>query len=61
LRVLRKDRPLELAQALAWLDAQHFDQRAARVLVGLQGVRLALRAVERQHQLRPQMLPVRVL
>jgi hypothetical protein len=27
LRVLRKDRPLELAQALAWLDAQLFDQR----------------------------------
>ena len=37
------------------------DQRPARVLVGLEGVRLAVGSVEREHQLRAQPLPVRVL
>ena len=41
-RVLREDRPLELAQPLARLDAELLDQRPARVLVGLQRVRLAV-------------------
>ena len=60
-RVLREDRLLELAQPLARLDAELLDQRPARVLVGLQRVGLAVRAVEGQHQLRPQALPVGVL
>ena len=41
-RVLREYRPLELAEPLARLDAQLLDQRPARVLVGLQRVRLAV-------------------
>ena len=37
---------------LAWLDPQLLDQRPASVLVDLQRIRLALAAVEREHQLR---------
>ena len=50
--VLRKHRRLELPEPLAGLDAQLLDQRPARVLVGLEGVRLAVGSVEREHQLR---------
>ena len=60
-RVLGEYRPLELAQTLAGLDAELLDQRPARVLVGLQRVGLAVGAVEREHQLRPQALAVGVL
>ena len=60
-RVLGEDRPLQLAQPLARLDAELVDERAARVLVGLQRVGLAVAAVEREHVLRPQPLAVRVL
>jgi hypothetical protein len=54
-------RPLELAQTLSRLDPQFVDQCPAGVLVGLQRVRLAVAAVEGQHQLRPQTLSVGVL
>ena len=57
-RILREYRPLELAQPLARLDPQLLDQCPAGVLVGLQRVRLAVRAVEREHQLRAEPLPV---
>jgi hypothetical protein len=60
-RVLRQDRALQLPQPLARLDAQLLDQLAAGVLVGLQRVGLAVRAVEREHQLRAQPLAERVL
>ena len=60
-RVLREYRPFELAQPLARLDPQLLDQRPAGVLVGLQRIGLAVRAVEGQHQLRPQTLPIGVL
>ena len=60
-RILREDRPLERAQPLARLDPELVDERAARVLVGLQRVGLAVAAVEREHQLAAQPLAVRVL
>ena len=59
--VLREYRPLKLAEPLARLDAKLPDQCPAGVLVGLQRVRLTLRAVQRQHQLRAQPLPVGVI
>ena len=60
-RVLGEDRPLQLAQALARLDAELLDERVAGVLVGLQRVGLAVAAVEREHLLGPQALAVGVL
>ena len=60
-RILREHRALELAQPLARLDAELLDERAPRVLVGLQRVGLAVGAVEREHQLGAQPLAVRVL
>jgi hypothetical protein len=60
-RVLGEDRALEPAQSLARLDAQLVDQRPARVLVGLERVGLPVRAVQGEHQLCPQPLPVRML
>ena len=60
-RVLRQDLALELAQMLAGLDPEVADQRPARVRVGLQRLRLAVGAVEGEHQERPQPLPVGVL
>jgi hypothetical protein len=59
--VLREDRPLELAQPLARLDTRLLDQGPACLLVGLQRFRLAVAAVERQHQLGAQTLAVGVL
>ena len=60
-RVLGEDCAFEPAQSLAGLDAQLVDQRPARVLVGLQRVSLPVRAIEGQHQLRPQPLAVGML
>ena len=59
--ILGQNGLLELAQALAGLDPELLDQGAARVLVGLQRVRLAIAAVERKHQLRPQALSIGML
>ena len=61
LRVVRQHGRLELPQPLARLDPELLDQRPARVLVGLQRVRLPVRPVQREHQLRAQALPVRML
>ena len=60
-RVLREDGAFELAEALARLDAELVDERAPCVLVGLQRVRLAVAAEQREHQLGAQTLAVRVL
>jgi hypothetical protein len=60
-RVLREDRALQLAEAVARLDSQLLDQPAPRVLVRLQGVRLTVAAVEGEHQLRAQVLAVGML
>ena len=59
--VLGEDRALERAQPLARLDPQFVHERAPRVLVGAEGVGLAVAAVQREHQLRPQALAVRIL
>ena len=57
-RILGEDRALQLPQALARLDPQSLDQAPSGVVVGLQRVRLPVAAVEREHQLRPESLPV---
>ena len=49
-RVLAQDPRLQVLQAPARLDAELADERAARVLVGLERLRLAARAVEGLHQ-----------
>ena len=49
-RVLAQDPRLQLLQAPAGLDAELVDERAARILVGLERLRLASRAVEGLHQ-----------
>ena len=52
---------MQLAQPVAGLDAELLDERAPRLLVGLERLRLAAGAVEAEHQLAPQPLPQRVL
>ena len=59
--ILRKDRALEVAQTLARLDAQILDQGLASVLIGLERSRLPLAAVQSEHQLGTESLPVGVL
>jgi hypothetical protein len=58
---LGEDRSLELAQALAWLDAKLIDELAPGVLVGLQRVGLPVAAIQREHQLGAQPFPVGLL
>jgi hypothetical protein len=58
--ILREDRPFELAQPVARLDAQLLDELPAGVLVDLQRVGLPVAAVQREHELRAQALAVRV-
>ena len=59
--ILPKDRPLELLQLLARVDAEVLDEHAACVLVGGQGLRLPPRLVQGEHQEGAQMLAVRML
>ena len=59
--IVLEHRLLQPPQALARLDAQVLDQRMARVLVGLQGIRLPVAAIQREHELRAQALAVRML
>src|ERR671910_41359 len=61
LRVLGEYRPLELSETFSRLDAQLLHQCPASILVGLQRVSLAVRAVEGEHQLRPEPLSVRMV
>ena len=61
LRVLGEYRPLELSETFSRLDPELLHQRPASILVGLQRVRLAIRAVEGEHQLRPKPLSVRMV
>ncbi len=60
LGVLHEDRHLDVAQLPTRLDAQVLDEGVARGLVRGQRVRLPTRTVERDHQLSPESLPVRV-
>ena len=59
--ILREDRAFELAQPLAGLDPELSDEDLAGVLIGLQRLGLPVAAVQSEHQLRPEALPVRVL
>ena len=59
--ILAQDPPLQLLQRLSRLDTELVDERAPRVLVDVERLRLAPRPVERQHQLGAQSLAQRVL
>jgi hypothetical protein len=56
-----QDGPLQLLQGRARLDAQIVDERAARLAVGLQRLRLPTGPVQRRHQGAAQALPERML
>ena len=60
-RVLPQDRPLELLERLARVDAELLDVDSARVLVGVQGLRLPAGPVQRRHQIPPRPFAERVL
>ena len=60
-RILPQDRPLELLERRAQVDPELVDEGPARVLVGLQGLRLPARPVQRRHQIPPQAFAERVL
>ena len=58
---MSEDCALELFERLARLEAELVDQRSPRTLVHGERVRLSSRAVEREHQLRAEPLPERLL
>ncbi len=60
-RVLPKDRLLQLLERRARIDPELVDEGPARVLVGVQGLRLPARPVQRRHQIPPQPFAERVL
>ena len=60
-RILVEHRLMQVAQRLAGLDPEFFDERAARVLVRRQSFRLAAGAIQREHRQRPQPFAQRVL
>ena len=60
-RILPKNRPLELVECRARFDPELVDECTARVLVGVQGLRLSPRPVQRRHQTSPQAFAERVL
>ena len=60
-RVLPKDRPLQLLERRARIDPELVDERPARVLVGVQRLRLPTRPVERRHQIPAQAFAERML
>ena len=61
LDVLGEDRLLEHLQSGAGLDPELLDQRRARRAVGLKGLRLAPRPIQREHQLTTEALAKRVV
>ena len=58
---MTQDRLLELPELLAGLQPEALRQLAPRITVGTEGLGLAGRAVEREHQLAAQALPERVV
>ena len=60
-RVLPKDRSLQLLERRARVDPQLVDECPARILVGVQSLRLPTRPVQRRHQIPPQALAERML
>ena len=61
LRVLTEDRPFELLQRWAGLDAELLDEHLSAVPVCLQRLGLPAGSIEREHQLAAQALAQRVL
>ena len=61
LRILTEDRPFELLQRWAGLDAELLDEHLPAVPVCLQRLGLPAGAIEREHQLAAQALAQRVL
>src|SRR5207344_3017693 len=59
--VVREDRLLEPPKLWPRLEPELVGEHAPRLLEGLERIRLAAAAVERQHQLPPQPLPERVV
>ena len=59
--LLPKDRSLQLLKRRARVDPQLVDESPARFLVGVQGLCLPTRLVQRGHQTPPQALAERVL
>ena len=60
-RVLSQDRALELLQTPARLEAELLCEHPARLLIRLERLRLAARAIEGEHELSAQTLPQRML
>ena len=60
-RLLPKDRPLQLLERSTRLDPELVDEGPARIPVGVQGLRLPTRPVQRRHQIPPQAFAERVL
>ena len=60
-RLLPKDRPLQLLERSTRFDPELVDEGPARILVGVQGLRLPARPVQRRHQIPPQTFAERLL
>ncbi len=56
-----EDRSLEVFERLAWLQPELLGKHAPRILVALEGLGLASRSVEREHQLPAQPFSQRML
>src|SRR5205085_3342723 len=59
--VVPEDRGLELPELLARLEAQILIQKLPRTAIRVERVNLATGAIEREHQVMPQALAVRML
>src|SRR4029079_10893398 len=57
--ILDEDRALQLLQLATWLEPEFLAQQRAGFLVHGESFCLSSRAVERQHQLRAEMLAIR--
>ena len=60
-RILAKDRPLELLQRRAWIDAELVEKSPSTVPIDLECLSLTTRSVEREHELAAETLSKRVL
>ena len=57
---MHEDPPLQLAELLARLEPELLDERRARIAIRLERLRLAARAIQRQHQLTREALAQRM-
>ena len=60
-RIVREDRLLDAPQLWPRFEPELLGEHPPRLLKGLESIRLATAAIERQHQLRPQPFPERVV